>query len=83
MASSRDTCICEIPTRSAICVWVIESKNLSTKTVRSRSGNASSNGRSTSRFSIWSRPASTSPRVSVIARASSSLPPPLSMDKVW
>ena len=51
-ASSRDTCICEMPTRSAICVWVSDSKNLSTSTVRSRSGSASSKGRNASRFSI-------------------------------
>lgn len=41
-ANSRDTCICEMPTRSAIWVWVIDSKNRNTSTVRSRSGRASS-----------------------------------------
>ncbi len=51
-ASSRDTCICEMPTRSAIWVWVNDSKNLSTSTVRSRSGRASSKGLNASRFSI-------------------------------
>ena len=40
LASNRETCIWEMPTRSAICVCVIESKNRSTNTVRSRSGNA-------------------------------------------
>ena len=55
-ASSRDTCICEMPTRSAICVCVIDSKNRSSSTVRSRSGSAASKGRNASRFSIWSRP---------------------------
>ena len=44
-----------MPTRSAICVCVIDSKNRSSSTVRSRSGNAASNGRNASRFSIWSR----------------------------
>ena len=43
-ANKRDTCICEMPTRSAICVCVNDSKNRSSSTVRSRSGNAASNG---------------------------------------
>ena len=49
-ASSRDTCICEMPTRSAICVWVSDSKNLSTSTVRSRSGQRFQQG--PQRFSV-------------------------------
>ena len=51
-ANKRDTCICEMPTRSAICVCVNDSKNRSNSTVRSRSGNAASKGRNASRFSI-------------------------------
>ena len=43
-ASSRDTCICEIPTRSAIWVWVMLPKKRSTRIVRSRSGSSSSSG---------------------------------------
>ena len=34
LASNRETCIWEMPTRSAICVCVIESKNRRTNTVR-------------------------------------------------
>ena len=51
-ANNRDTCICEMPTRSAICVCVNDSKNRSNSTVRSRSGSAASKGRNASRFSI-------------------------------
>ena len=47
-----DTCICEMPTRSAICVCVNDSKNRSSSTCRSRSGRAASKGRNASRFSI-------------------------------
>ena len=43
-----------MPTRSAIWVWVRDSKNLSASTVRSCSGRAASKGRKASRFSIWS-----------------------------
>ncbi len=43
-ANKRDTCICEMPTRSAICVCVNDSKNRSTSTVRSRSGKRSEQG---------------------------------------
>lgn len=48
-ASSRDTCICDMPSCSAICDCVFSSKNRSAKVVRSRSGSAKINGCKASR----------------------------------
>ena len=43
--TSRDTCICEIPSSSAISVWVLPSKNRRYRILRSRSGRSRSAGR--------------------------------------
>ncbi len=65
----------------SVCVWVIESKNLSTKTVRS----IEATPRATDNLPILDlvKTRIHVAQVSVIARASSSLPPPLSTDGVW
>ena len=56
--SRRETCICEMPTASAIwvCVWL--PKKRSKRIVRSRSVSSSSSGSSASRYSTWSSSAS-------------------------
>ncbi len=71
-ASRRDTCICEMPSRPAIWVCVMFSKNRSLRTVCSRSGNAARSGRTVSMSSTFSRLVSISPKVWVIDRPSSS-----------
>ena len=75
-ASRRDTCICDIPSRPAIWVWVMFSKKRSRRTFCSRSGSAANRGRTVATSSTLSRFASTSPMVFVTDRSSSSSFPP-------
>jgi len=70
-----------MPTRSAICVCVNDSKNRNSSTVRSRSGNAVSKGRTDSRCDLIQAGIDIA-SVSAIAGASSLPLPPLSIDSV-
>ena len=63
-ASSRDTCICEMPSSAAICDWVMFPKNRSSRIRRSRAGSESSSGLSDSRYSTPSSASSSAPSVS-------------------
>ncbi|GAB3993995.1 hypothetical protein GCM10029992_07180 [Glycomyces albus] len=69
--SNRDTCICEIPTRSAICDCVISPTNRNARIRRSRSGNSSINGTNDSWCSTSSIAGSSSPTVSANGARSS------------
>src|SRR5205823_4361608 len=75
----RETCICEMPTRSAICVWVSPSSNRMRRISRSRSGSAASAGSSEVRSSVRSYSSSSWPIVS-IGSSSSSPPGPAESD---
>jgi signal transduction histidine kinase len=66
-----DTCICEIPTSTAICDWVIPAKNCSSRIRRSRSGAALS----ASRLSMPSNASSSAPSMSRTDGPSDSPPP--------
>ena len=64
MASSRDTCICEMPISSAICDWVMLRKKRSSRICARAAGSWASSGLSDSRYSTPSSASSSMPRVS-------------------
>ena len=72
-ASSRETCIWEMPTSCAICDCVMLPKKRSSRIRFSRGGRSSSSGLSDSRYSTPSSASSSAPRVSATAGDSSSV----------
>ena len=73
----RDTCICEIPTCSAICDWVSPLKNRRWRIIRSRSSSTRKPGASTARSSEISYCGSSAPSDSSGSSSPSLvLPPP-------
>ena len=72
-ASSRETCIWEMPISAAICDWVIPRKKRSVRMCFSRGSSASSSGLIVSRFSTCYRASSSSPITSIMLSALSSL----------
>ena len=81
-ASSRDTCIWEMPISAAIWDWVMPLKNRSVKMCFSRGSSASSSGLMVSRFSTCSSASSSPPITSIIDSALSSLESGASRDSV-